>query len=517
MPKETTCSICEEVCLDELQCSRCEYATHYTCALGFDPPDEFKNTESKVNFVCPPCLVGSSYSLLHVALEAHQKAHSSRRDSSPSAGSTPTDVVDISKSPTGPLPSPVLDNSGQSNHGETKLSFEAVDDQPDTEGTNGGSQGNTSTSASSSEPPPRLQNQLDPENLELPDPTMTPPHPNCLNRSKKLSYILSIMKHLPYHSDRVILGDSHLQGMEGKVVDNSDQIRVRSVSGLCIVGAVMALLKHKGVYRRIKSVGWVLGHNDAMHSEEHCQDDRCKYLRLLFEHSRRIFPHAKISVVLPFLGTKLITERYLSDLTRDFKATCPQVRILRPPSMRDKIAKKGVHLNVQGREAFTVYLRQMFAKPRQRVFDQNSGRNAQAGTSTAQHQNVDVHQGARDTQNTAAVQVSENNTPSSTSDNSPVTQPAQQPEDSTPVSNPGERSDPAIPPPDYRARGFPPDFAIAPPPYSYMPHMPLPRPMAMAHPAPRFTSNQEIREISEMVGQMLMRRHGHHQPVGYYY
>ena len=66
-----SCIVCEKLCTDELCCWRCGSSVHYKCGIGFDLPEEFQS-ESRSEYICAPCLVGTSYALLHRALDAHQ-------------------------------------------------------------------------------------------------------------------------------------------------------------------------------------------------------------------------------------------------------------------------------------------------------------------------------------------------------------------------------------------------------------------------------------------------------------
>ena len=214
--------------------------------------------------------------------------------------------------------------------------------------------------------------------LEFPDPSMAPPEQGCVDRAKKLSYILRTLKYIPHHPNSIFLGDSHLTGVDGKDIDPTDnQARVRSVGGLCIVSTVVALSQHKLVHQKFKNVIFVLGTNDCLHINQHCLDDRYKYFRLLYQEAKRIFPRATINFVTPFSGLTGVSETYLSDLVKDIKYACPNIKVYRPPSMKNKIGKKGIHLNKSGRELFSNFLRSKFIIRKQRVFSSDSGRSGQ--------------------------------------------------------------------------------------------------------------------------------------------
>ena len=136
-----------------------------------------------------------------------------------------------------------------------------------------------------------------------------------------------------------------------------------------------ALAGHKRVYKKFKSVSWSVGTNDALHGDEqHCPGDRNKYLWLLYSESRRIFPGAKIHVILPFSGLRGVSQSFIDTLERDLKSACPDMVLLKPPSTHNKVGKKGLHVNRSGRLAFIKFLRATLVKRKQRVFSSDSGR-----------------------------------------------------------------------------------------------------------------------------------------------
>ena len=206
--------------------------------------------------------------------------------------------------------------------------------------------------------------------------SLAPLHEHDESRSKKLAYLLNSFYRLPGHPNTLLAGDSHLTNLDGKEVDpDDDQVRVRSAGGLCIPATVHALARHTRIYKKFKSVIYVLGTNDSLHSEQHCEDDRPKYLKLLYSETARIFPKAKINFVLPFIGLKGVSNTFIDALERDIKLACPDMAVFRPPSMaRNKISIKGIHLNKSGRLSFIKYLRATFVVRKQRVFSSDSGR-----------------------------------------------------------------------------------------------------------------------------------------------
>ena len=190
---------------------------------------------------------------------------------------------------------------------------------------------------------------------------LAPLHPADLARSKRLSYILNTVKHFPHHVTTLIIGDSNLHGVNGKEVDSEgSSVNVRSVGGLCVFSAVAALRAHTHCYRRIKQVAWSLGTNDALHHSQHCEEDKQRYLELLYTESKRMFPAATIKFILPFPGMEKVPTSYIKELTKDVKSMCPNMKCYRPPSMRQKLCRDGVHLNRKGKDEIIKFLQKQF-------------------------------------------------------------------------------------------------------------------------------------------------------------
>ena len=190
---------------------------------------------------------------------------------------------------------------------------------------------------------------------------LAPLHPADLARSKRLSYILNTVKQFPHHVTTLIIGDSNLHGVNGKEIDTEgSSVNVRSVGGLCVFAAVAALRGHTHCYRRIKQIAWSLGTNDALHNNQHCVEDKKRYLELLYTESKRIFPAATIKFILPFPGMEKVPTSYIKELTNDVRSVCPNMKCYRPPSMRQKLCRDGVHLNREGKDAIIKFLQKQF-------------------------------------------------------------------------------------------------------------------------------------------------------------
>ena len=405
---EARCIICEVDCeVEEFKCRRCESSLHFTCALGFEPPDELKLADGKIRFLCPTCVVGTSYNLLHQALDAHSRcqaaklesqvdwqprAHSvasttarnSQVEESASGDSVDVDITVIQSS----TPKNVVSNSSDSRvkaadfgvsvlQGSPSMSRGATQSSPAPKSVNRKSR---SRRHKREAPPPPQFNRArsfsqESSETSFPEQNRRSPDKCCQTKAKSLSYILNTLIRLPGHPNTLLIGDSHLKYVDGKDVDpTDDQVRIRSVGGLCIVGTALALSDHKYIHRQFKRVGFVLGTNDCLHGHKHWYDDRLKYHKLLYQHARRIFPNAQLDFVMPFTGLKGVSEKFLTELADDLKYVCPDMMVIHPPSVLNKINKGGVHLAPAGKALFMNFLRSKFVTPKQRMFPSDSGR-----------------------------------------------------------------------------------------------------------------------------------------------
>lgn len=334
----TLCTVCSEDCDEQLQCSACKYSMHFTCVLGFDPPEEFK-TFDKLAYICPPCLVGTSYELLHLAIDAH-----SRNSISGSAKlQVPTE-----RSQRALRRASVKDNTG----------VEVVAPPPTTD--------NTSDEVVA--PPPAIDNTGDegshPRDSDSPGPGVAPLHPADIARSKRLSFILNTLKSLPDHVTTLILGDSNTHKVRGKDVDSKgNKVCVRSFGGLCIYAAVHALKGYEHQYAKVRKVAWSLGANDAVHGEEqHCLVDYPQHIKALYTETKRVFPNSTVHFILPFLGIKAVTPDFRSHLQDLLKEHAPEMKTHNPPNMSGMMLRDGLHINQAGKEAYINFLMKKFTK-----------------------------------------------------------------------------------------------------------------------------------------------------------
>ena len=182
-------------------------------------------------------------------------------------------------------------------------------------------------------------------------------------RSKRLSYILNTLKNLPDHKTTIVLGDSNHHCIVGDEVDPVyKSVAVRSFSGLCIVSAAYALQKHEHTHSNIKRAVFGLGTNDELHKDQHCEEEFVKHLKTLHSEASRVFPQAHISFILPFHGINGVTFKATQDLASALKVHCPSIWRCRPPSMVGKMNRGGIHINSEGKRAYTEYLMKNFTK-----------------------------------------------------------------------------------------------------------------------------------------------------------
>ena len=392
MIDEKDCTVCRVQVNNEFQCKRCKCQLHYTCALGFDPPDDLKGSNARGDFMCAPCIVGTDYDLLHRALEAHRRCQPPQITQSEDGDDHVADTSAPVKSPRRRA------RRRRKSQQHLVVRKEAINvsrgessDEGDHSSTADSDAANIQGDADSREEAASQAGSLRSVNLvdDDDDVTMCPINPACMTRSKRESYILNTIKNFPDHVDTLCGGDSMLHGVDGKVIDPEGSINVRSVGGLCVVAAVSALRRHDQCHRRIKRVIWYLGTNDFLHQSQHClevNEDKPnaqqQYLGLLDSECRRVFPEAVVTFILPFSGSDKVPESHIKQLSGDIKAACPRFNVCQPPSMRNKLSRDGVHLSRDGKRELVKFLQSKFAPPRaqRRNTQRGNVRNTRGGS-----------------------------------------------------------------------------------------------------------------------------------------
>ena len=331
------CTICTGDASGELSCSRCEYPCHYTCALGFEPPDEFKNSPHKHKFLCPPCVVGKSHNLLHVALNAHEKNFTRKPtggDPPPTGGAPP---------PTGGEPPPT---GGDPPLNAANLS--ARDQR---------------AAARERRVSARAENHTEPVTSGAPK--LSDLSDTDLSRAAKPKYMISRLRNLPDHTNIVLFGDSNTHKIHGRRVDPEGQsVAIRSSGGLCIPAFVHALKENNDPCPRVKKLYLSLGTNDSLHSGEHCLEDWPHHIKSLQVECLRVFPRARLHFILPFKGLSGVPNSFIKVLEGLLREHCPKFQRLHPPSMINKVDNGGVHINPEGKTAYITFLQKVLVGKR---------------------------------------------------------------------------------------------------------------------------------------------------------
>ena len=206
--------------------------------------------------------------------------------------------------------------------------------------------------------------QFNSEDYHRTSKSLAPLHPIDAGPSKNLSYILNALKGLPRHKSTLLFGDSNLHCVQGELDPQRKNVAIRSVSGLCVVSAAHALSQYNFNYGQISKVVWMLGVNDYLHRQDHCEEDWSEHLCTLINETKRIFKNASIHFVLPFKGLPSVPLQHSKDISDLLMNSFPSVRRHYPPSMEDNVKPDGIHLNKNGAKLLRDFLVSRFTKYR---------------------------------------------------------------------------------------------------------------------------------------------------------
>lgn len=371
-----TCTICQDDATDQLQCTRCKYPQHYTCALGFDPPEEFKSSDTKSQFICPTCIVGSSYDLIHLALDAHRRLHTVHNSTSRVSGGDHT-VHNVM--------SPIAGDTAHNHQEDTQSHTVAVshtdshvvDAASSGDGVTHGDAGSTNPRDRDTTVPSHPPNHIKVPVLRLRD---GPPHSHSESESgtfrpvlpesesrrvKRCKGMLHGLKHIPTSVDTLLILDSNGRSIKAEEIDGSgDKICVRGIGGLCVSATTTALKELKVKFPKIKSLAFGLGTNDHLHARQH-PGNKVEYIKALNTVARKVFPGAKIHFILPFSAINGLSDEFVDSLGQAIRAAGVGWKVLTTPTMRGKLTPpSNIHLNPSGRKIFTNWLQKVFAPRR---------------------------------------------------------------------------------------------------------------------------------------------------------
>ena len=367
------CTVCNLESSEEFTCRGCRDSIHYICALGFDPPAQLKSSPDKQEYLCPLCIAGSTYDLLHRALDAHQREWNPQRewnsqqewDSHNNAESarsaSPIPQQHVASYPIIPSVSPIHHHEGSeaANHHTVISSSSDVSEGPLDRGINNESGRNT--------------------RLPIHAEASAPIHPNCEAKAKKMFSNLNNPKTIPKKVSTLILGDSLVRCINKQDLDCSDTLKLIGIGGLCIAGLASGLKQRKLPFGGVKRVILSIGVNDILHRENHCADDTLHHLRAMGKEIKRVFPKALVFFVLPYKGISKVSSEDRNDLEKLVKTKCRNFRVFSSPSLVDKISVGGVHPSKQGAKLLTAFYRKLVPVP-PRIFSQDSGRRSKSSS-----------------------------------------------------------------------------------------------------------------------------------------
>ena len=161
-------------------------------------------------------------------------------------------------------------------------------------------------------------------------------HESDVNRAVKFNEALKRSRKVLLHSKILFIGDSNMHNIgrnKDLQLDTSRQTCVVASGGLCTFAAAHVLKSHEGSYNQVKKVVFSISTNGALHgSDQHCADDREPHIKLLEQEAKRLFPNAKLHFLMPFGGSKGVSNSYVSEL-REAVANASQMTIHNSPNM----------------------------------------------------------------------------------------------------------------------------------------------------------------------------------------
>ena len=205
-------------------------------------------------------------------------------------------------------------------------------------------------------------------------------HNKDKSRTNVFGKVLSSVGRLPRSIETVVIGDSNYREIDGQTLDPNGTVAVKYSSGLCIPATVHGLKYCKRTHRNISHVVYCIGYNDAMHEEEqHHANQRVEYVKLLHAESKRVFPRAKITFLLPPTGLYKVDAAYIDSLSKDIKQAAVQIKQVRTSSVKGMLARDNIHVNGKGKSILVDSIKRVLpSKPRE--FSNMSGRRSNVNT-----------------------------------------------------------------------------------------------------------------------------------------
>ena len=376
-----------------LKCSSCSQVLHYTCGIGYeDPVKAFRASLGKQQqYRCPICIVATSYKLIHLVLDRHQKLSSDPNDGAADVSS----LSNVSSISNGSISSTDV-NEGNGT-GDTETAVIIPDAPPLTP--HGSSEPNDIVTGTergvTQDAPPVLTPQVPVLRLRDNSPTTSATteyrqvmSSNETRRVKRCKGMLYGLKHIPSSVDTIIILDSNGRSIKADDIDGSSgKVAIKQIGGLCVSATTVALKEVKLTFPNIKNLAFGLGTNDHLHAKQH-PGEKTVYIEELNTIARKVFPAAKINFILPFSAIDGLSVDFVKGLGYTIRNSGVGWKVHVTPNMRGKlVSPQNIHLNPEGRKMFTKWLSKVFTSNRVVTPESVSA----SGSSTVHHSNTRIH------------------------------------------------------------------------------------------------------------------------------
>ena len=355
------CLLCPDDMVEEqLTCSSCNHQLHYSCGMGVKvPPEDFRTSPDKQQYICPICIAATSYNRIHLVLARHEEM-SKLEPYTPVLNTTVIPVAASSETH-GDGDDVVDDEEDESlpSHISVASNVTAVPIVSQRQGPN---------SHTVPHPPPVESFRVRRSTANSNDTGFRDIVSNSEKRRiKRCKGMLYGLKHMGKDVETLLVLDSNGRSIKSEDIDGSgENVRVSAIGGLCVAAATSALndCSRNLKFPKIKRVAYGLGTNDHLHAHEH-PGQKVQYIKQLNEASKKVFPNARVQFILPFADIEGLGADYVRDLSSSIVDAHVGWKIHHPPSMKQKLVRPArIHLNPLGRVNFTQWLRKIFAPRR---------------------------------------------------------------------------------------------------------------------------------------------------------